>query len=57
MGHITGNTRSLDHGSYRVAVKELHLSYSVGEALFFFTTYTHFGNLRVPRLPLKGPKP
>ena len=29
---------------YWVAVKELKLSYNVGETLLF-TTYTHYGNL------------
>ena len=31
-------------GLYWVAVKELKLSYSIGEALLF-TIYTHYGNL------------
>ena len=37
--------RSLDYGSdYWVAVKELKLSYYIGETLLF-TIYTHYGNL------------
>ena len=32
------------HGGFWVAVKELNLSYYIGETLLF-TIYTHYGNL------------
>ena len=39
---LPGNSKSL--GLFWVAVKELNLSYYIGETLLF-TIYTHYGNL------------
>ena len=39
-----GGGSSKGFGNYRVAVKELKLSYYIGETLLF-AIYTHYGNL------------
>ena len=41
---VERNRRMLLYGIYWVAVKELKLSYYIGETLLF-TIYTHYGNL------------